>query len=253
MLLACRDPVEKTAVSPVDTAPWAPEAATPVWDLSQATEAIQQTLLLGIPEPRTILLAYQQLLDQEGSDTCPGPEYTFTQPFEGCISETGYQFAGNASYQSMEGNGFLLHGDCTITSPEGIVFQCGGQISWFYSSSGPVQAESTGTWGAANLDGWLGEIPGMALWVDGDAQGMQMDGGYTLGQTALYFDTFYSTASCITSGSIRIRDSAGVWYSLDFADTCDGCGTLYQGENSAPACINIQQPLLDLENRLRGG
>ena len=112
-------------------------------------------------------------------------------------------------------------------------------------------AEMEGTWGAATAAAWLGAVPSLALWANGDNNGYQLDGGYTLGDTSIYFDAVSITRECHGLGRVNVRGPEGLWYNLELADSCDGCGTMYQRDTSlGTACIALGAALSDWEMRL---
>lgn len=261
LLLACAEP--SPSVGGLDSATDADgtwevpgDEATPPLGAEEATQALQAALDREIPLAQDVLDLYTTLMGA-GDELCPGTTLILAEPL-GCTSTSGYWYAGISGYgeQGTEEPVFRrvgMYGDMQIETPEGWRFGMGGYVDHSYRYENEGQPEAVDS-----LRGsfpWTGEdetAPGVGALVELTARGLGNDrelavtGGYAWGDPPLQFDTFAIGAlTCLpetATGAIRMRDSTGHWYKLDFGVECeDACGDLSwnDSEELGSACVDL--------------
>ncbi len=219
------------------------EPPPPSWTAEQVETAMIQALSGGLPRPQEAVDAFGRILIAGDDGRCPNSGgYTITESFSGCHSEKGYTYAGLTIYTDSMGDDFSLLGDCYVIDPEGDIFQAAGELERATDPANHSFAiKLTGTWGYAKEQGWLSSVPSLALWLEGDAERLVANGGWSTAEAVLYFEALESSSTCAQSGHLKLQDPQGAWYSLDYGEDCDACGELsYAGQPLGTACVSVE-------------
>jgi hypothetical protein len=238
----------------------APFVAEPVWSADEMTAEAERLVALGFPDPNVPFDAYKALLAYR-DDTCPnaGDQLVGQEmPEGGCLAASGAHFEGNTviiETNVVEGadaiRGFQFGGDFLISDPSGAWLAGGGGMRFqtVRSNNGDViwSGEAAGTWIDTRRDDWLGLGFSSTFTFGGastaDGRTLTMNG--TVGVDGVYVqfvDVAWADAcGGYPTGHLRIRDPSGVWADLDFADRCDGCGTLTHDtlDDATEACVDL--------------
>lgn len=237
LLAACAGP----AGDPETVAP--PLGLTPTWTAEEALATLQHTLDQALPDPDLARDTYVSLVEVGQDADCPGSmNFNGTDP-QGCVSESGYLYAGLSGFEETPGEHWSLTGDFEIHTPDGRAFHGGGVITHGRHADG-FRVELQWTWLFDGSEGWLD--PGLSgTWsVQTSQQGAVLVGGITVEGVALYFEEVVLSASTepALSGTLAVRDPAGAWWQLPLED--DGCGSVrFAGEQAAEGCVDLGTPL----------
>ena len=234
-------------------AAWVDEPGTPTWSAEDVEAAFATALAKGIPEPLLARDTFISLLN-EGDDHCPGAGiYSLNLSFVGCLSETGWLFAGHSEYTLLD-DGFALLGDCYFVDPAGQYFIGAGELESEVTDDGWT-ATISGTWGYPDAVDWMAGTPEVVLDLSDSADRIRMAGGWTLDGVSVWFDEVVADpAVCdgVPTGVMRVRDDDGRWFILDPGEGCGPCGALsYDGaELGTEACVDLSSPLATLAGYL---
>ncbi len=258
VLLAC-------SAAPDDTAPVAVEEEPPPAALLTADEAlaaVETGTQHGLPDTLDLLDTYAALMAL-GDAQCPGPgdQLIDTQvPLSGCTSDSGVTYAGVSMLldEADLGGGDpsyvarLIGGDFTITDAQGDTLDFGGQMVWSGRTGDggrlSVMAQASGTFvypaGSPWLAAGVSTVLDMQLEVRADeAPRLVLNGGIGTEGVDLWLDALVFGEGCADggpTGAVRVRDPSGAWWTIDFADRCDGCATLsYPGLADAEVCPDL--------------
>jgi hypothetical protein len=217
----------------------------PEWSGQEAAEALEEALELGFPEPRSLLVAYEDIMAL-GDASCPGDETQLMGnlvPWEGCTSDSGVFYSGVASYVRTEvigstgpswsahlGAGFLL------IDTQGDEFEGGGNIVYNLShnldgSEHQWTGQVEGTWVHEGNSGWLAQGVSASLSMGGGIwEGQEkysVSGSLGISDSWLSLDDLIWKPSCGEQprGTLGIRDPSGLWLWVELGDDCSGCGT----------------------------
>ncbi len=245
--IACTPAVDSVVEQPaVDTdADYHPDIQPPPASM-QAAEveaAMIQALSGGLPRPREAVDAFGRILIAGDDGRCPNSGgYTITESFTGCHSEKGYTYAGLTIYTESTNDDFSFLGDCYVIDPDGDIFQAAGELEQATNPTDHSFAiKLTGTWGYAKEQGWLSSVPSLALWLEGDADHLRANGGWSTPAAILYFEGFQSGSDCAHTGLMKLQDPQGAWYTLDYGTDCDACGPLsYAGTAMGEVCVPVE-------------
>ncbi|HND30633.1 MAG TPA: hypothetical protein PLA94_11570 [Myxococcota bacterium] len=206
--------------------------------------AMIQALSGGLPRPKEAVDAFGRILIAGDDGRCPNSGgYTITESFTGCHSEKGYIYAGLTIYTDSTNDDFSFLGDCYVIDPDGDIFQAAGELEQATDPADHSFAiKLTGTWGYAKEEGWLSSVPSLALWLEGDADHLVANGGWSTPAAILYFEGFQSGSSCAHAGLLKLQDPQGAWYTLDYGADCDACGALsYAGQAMGEICVPVEE------------
>lgn len=242
--VACTPAVDSMVKEPplqVDTG-YHPDMAPPPASLGSAEveAAMIQALSGGLPRPKEAVDAFGRILIAGDDGRCPNSGgYTITESFTGCHSEKGYIYAGLTIYTDGADDDFTFLGDCYVIDPDGDIFQAAGELEQTQNRTDHSFAiKLTGTWGYAKEQGWLSSVPSLALWLEGDADHLVANGGWSTPAAILYFEGFQSSRDCAHAGMLKLQDPQGAWYTLDYGTDCDACGALsYAGTAMGEVCV----------------
>lgn len=259
LLVACGPTAGDTATPPaVEGEP--PPA--PLFAATDAVAAMANGLQHGLPDPLDLFDTYLALMAL-GDTRCPGPGDQLIDtvvPPSGCTSESGARYAG-VSVVMDEGDlnsgdpdyvARLVGGDFAITDVEGETFDFGGQVIWSAQAKDGeenILAQTAGTFAYAGGSPWLaaGVSTVLTMQVAARNEGasrLGLSGGLGTEGVDLWFDDLlFDADACpegVPSGALEVRDPSGAWWTLAFANRCDGCGTLaYSGQPDTEACMDL--------------
>ena len=235
----------------------------PELDADGVAAALQASVSGGIPSPMRTRQVYLSMF--EGRDPgCPGgSQPNLPGRFEGCWSESGWFYAGYAEYAGpvdpdAHGESFTLLADGQMIDGDGGVFVGAGQLAYTPEpGTGRWEGSLSGTWSHDLADDWMGGSGAggvLTYLADAWASGWRLEVSGSVGGvahpivlqdvvvwsddcTAEGADT--ETAGASTSGALRLRGSAGYWYTLAL-DDC-GCGpvTYDDGSELGEACVQL--------------
>lgn len=232
------------------------EPAAPSWDAAGVAEHLDAALAPGLPDPASLLAAYEAIVADGGADGCPNyHDLNMNAPINGCVAPSGYLYAGIVMYAPTEGavDSFEISGDAYVTDAQQQTFQLAGKIVQAVEGD-TWSLEWDGRWGYPAADGWLSGVPSAALLLTHDGAGSTLRGGYAVGDDAAYFHDVTVDAAGAPTGALGLRDPAGSWYTLTFAGGADGCGAVaYADATLGDACVPLGPLVADLLARMPGG
>lgn len=227
------------------------ELPDPTWDADGVTEQLAALPALGLPDPGTLLEIFQGMWVGADPD-CPhiGGSYSLVESFGGCETDDGYTFGGVSIYDPGEDGDFWLLGDCFIVDDQDRTFYASGEIDLVSTDEGWT-SKLTGIWGYPGAESpWASLVPGLALWLSRDLDGVHLGGSYGLGDLHLFFDEVNVADGCPT-GTVWLRDPQGSWYLLSLDEDCSGCGELTYGDVVlGEACVDLASATEDLADRV---
>jgi hypothetical protein len=210
-------------------------------------EQLAAMLGQGVPDPFTIFRGWQSMF--VGSDAlCPGGDgYDIRSTASGCISESGWLYAGMGAYEELEEEGeqiTWLSADGYVISPDSGTLVGGGTI---------LQAVATGTAGPAwrvvmegtfGLDTspsvWFSQTPAMAIYAVGAARGdLRFFGGWQMGGQAIYLDIDIASSCEGATGRLKLQEPSGEWHAVVL--DCGDCGDLRYAEGpvAGDTCVDL--------------
>jgi hypothetical protein len=243
------------------------ENADPEWTASDVETAIGAALAHGFPDPYTPRDAYISMFSGRDNQCPADSDYSLNGSFNGCVSSTGYLFAGTSDYEGPlagQKGPFYLVGDCYIVDDADQWFVGGGDLK-VERASGPgtwpevVTGTLMGSWSYDGSSGWLGEGSTQSLWITSESQistwELELNGGFSTGAHHVSFSGLrFDSASCggHATGTLSVRSPVGQWYDLDFGAGCDGCGTTtWQGQEIGEACVDLRDHAEALHETMR--
>ncbi len=238
-------------VPEVDEAPVEAPLPDPAWDAAGAAQVIDDTLAIGLPDPTTIFVDFQEAWTHVESG-CPARmgDYNMVLFVASCDTRAGWTFQGVTQYVPGAGGDFWMLGDGWVRDNTGVTFILAGELERTTTDSG-WDIEMRGTWSdPGDSNPWLAQSNGLALWETLDEDGLLINGGYGLGDVDLSFADFRVSDTC-TSGAVWLHDPGGAWYTVELGDDCDACGTVsYAGTELGEACLSVSEPVADLLARM---
>ena len=224
-----------------------PEAA---WSNEEVAVELEGLLLMGVPDPFTIFEAWQSMF--VGADpACPGPgEYDISSTASGCVSEAGWFYAGQSSYQEftteME-RSTVLSSDGYIISPDSGTLIGGGTVGLTLITEGEMEAWWVEIEGIYSLDSspspWLSQDPSMAMYFGGGLESGERSatllGGWSVDGRAVYLDLQIDSGCEGAAGRVHLRDPSGHWHAVSL--DCGTCGPLsYAGQDpTGEVCVDM--------------
>ncbi len=201
----------------------------PTWTAADVEAALGEALAAGIPEPWTPYLRYVDAYDH-GNSACPGDGHQLLVDDAPCEAN-GYSYYGIAALLEEEATGgFEMHvASFRILEPDGAVFEVGGYFGYEPAEAG-WSTWLDGSFAHSTATGWLaaGASTGLAMeGTTGDATRVVLQGGAQVGSSTVWFEQAATDdAACLglLSGTVRVRDDAGFWYTVDFGAACASCG-----------------------------
>jgi hypothetical protein len=227
---------------------WEPPPA--VWSAEQTETALAAVLSLGIPEPMTVFSDWQSMFG--GVDPgCPGGElYGISSTASGCVSESGWLYAGMASYSEFTAEierAEVLSVDGYIIAPDDRTFIGGGTVGMMRINDADSSAwiiEMEGSFGlSSSASPWLSQLPSLALFGEGGFRGdhrqLSLLGGWQVDGQAIYLDIGLDSDCEGLTGQVQLRDPSGLWHSVELE--CAACGPVSyaDGPASAEICIDM--------------
>jgi len=237
------------------------------WTPSDVESAIEAALAHGFPDPYTPRNAYISMFSGRDNQ-CPADSgYNLNGSFNGCLSSTGYLFAGTSDYEGPlagQKGPFHLVGDCYIVDDADQWFVGGGDLR-VERDSGPgtwpevVTGTLMGSWSFDGSSGWLGEGSTQSLWITSESQvstwELELNGGFSTGAHHVSFSGLrFDSASCggHAAGTLSVRSPTGQWVDLAFGAGCDGCGlATWQGREIGEACVDLRDEGAALHDVMR--
>ncbi len=232
--------------SPTDTGTIS-ATSPPLWSAEEATAQVQAWDEVVLPTAADAVAAYLYALSN-GDDSCPGSDTQLTESvLYGCTAESGWRYAGVASYGGDE-DGYWLGGDFELWDPDGQTYSAGGGLSHQVTEMETALVwvmEIGGTWVWPAAEGWLGEGTSAVYQIVGGREEtveLEITGGVTLAGQSVDFLLAWSELGCWEqpTGEVKVRDEAGAWYRLVLED-CTGCGSIIYGtgEVLGEGCVSL--------------
>lgn len=250
LLLACTEP-DPGPAGPEDSAPVASPDWTgpPTLGAAEVAAEAQAALDVGLPDPDHLIYWLGWLFEQGIEGECPHMEgtYAMLSTFSGCLSGTGWFFAGLTLFETVE-DGWELTGDGYAVDPQGEPFLLAGYVRSYRYEDGWA-ARYGGMWGYTGADGWVAAVPDLVLETSEEAGVVRLEGGYGPGDAAVYFDDV--SVGETLGGRMGVRDPGGGWYWFEVGT--DGCGEVdWYGEALGEACVDLRGAVEDLQARMAG-
>lgn len=256
LVLACAPESPEDSGAPADgDEPGAP-ALEPVWSADEAMAQARAALDQGLPDPYRLRDLYFDLVEAGQDADCPGPDLLNTPNLQGCTSDTGYFYAGLATYQegtnASADESWMFSGDFEIITPEGWSYLVGGHAAHTLDASDSdhvfYQVDVSGSFRWDGDPGWLAEGLSAVFSVEGTrspaGDDLTLDGGTAFAGVSLYWSEVHVVDDACEghpSGSLDVRDPSGGWYTLTWGGTCDGCGAVsFAGEPAGEACLDLR-------------
>jgi len=230
--------------------------AEPQWSVEEVVEGMSAGLVHGLPDPYSPRDAFLGMfVGRDGQ--CPSDSgFNLSGSFNGCLSSTGYRFAGTSAYEgptTPQKGPFHLIGDFYIIDSQDQWFRGGGELL-VDRVTGPgvwpklVDASLLGSWSYDGDNGWLGGSSTLAVWIRSESQHtswtLELDGSFGFGEHYLVFeDLLFDSADCggHPTGRLGVRGVDGSWYHLDFGEACTGCGEVWSGTTAlGEGCLDIR-------------
>lgn len=208
---------------------------TPVWTPDELKRNLNTLMGYGIPNPFAIMDRYVELYDEGGTPSCPGTNYNFDGAEAdnvGCYTEAGYFYAGLGETRIAD-DGFDLHCDCRIVSPDGRMIRGAGNIGYREDENGTmldirgsfleIKNEYEGT--------WLEELPSTnmtMIYSDGETY---ISGGYTINGISIYMENYHVGECVLRDGTLYFRDPSGGWWTWTSKGSCTEGQLAFQGQD----------------------
>lgn len=208
---------------------------TPEWTPEKIFEQLDLLMSYGVPNPYPVLDRYMELYDEGGTPDCPGTNYNFDGADvdnAGCETDSGYFYAGLGELRQND-EGFDLHCDCRIVTPDGRMIRGAGNISVF-NDDGFLMLDIRGSFLEVKNEyegTWLEELPSISLSVMENNGDLFISGGYTINGISIYMENYMLEECSRRDGSIFIRDPSGGWWTWTTTASCTE-GTLYFQETT---------------------
>ena len=167
---------------------------TPEWTPDELLEQMNRLMSYGLPNPYPIINRYMELYDEGGTPDCPGTNYNFDGADvdnAGCETQDGYFYAGLGELRENE-EGFDLHCDCRIVTPDGRMIRGAGNIGVF-NDDGFLMLDIRGSFleVKSEYEGtWLEELPSTSLTVMENNGETFISGGYTINGISIYMGNY---------------------------------------------------------------
>ena len=220
------------------------------WNENQMWAAFDALIEIGLPNVHEAFEQYQMLYDEGGTLDCPGDGYNFNSSDvqdNGCTAENDFFFNGAAEVRYEQG-GWSFGCDCRIDAPDGRKFEGAGNIVQYNSGQGDSEEtfyDIRGTFLSNFGPEWLQMRPSSVISIyDGDI--FQIEGGYTLDGTSVYFNQMNFDTCEYGTGRLDVRDPSGGWWYFERSNQCNDQGTLfYNGKVVSKNHSKDLRPLYD--------
>jgi len=234
------------------------DPVTATMSAEDVVQAIEKALSTP-PDPGPIVDTYIELM-AAGDDTCPGTENVITDTWlYGCVSETGYSYAGITDWTDEETDigGQLaqltvLAGDFWIDTPDGHQLEGGGHAArvknngiWIGAMAGSWRWTAGADWLSYGYSGNLviESIESLFISMEG---AVDINGTYITAHNLIW----YNVCDGGTEGALSLRDPSGGWYRIEF-EACTPCGNLtFQGSDMGEVCIDFSNFITAITERL---
>jgi hypothetical protein len=196
---------------------------------AEVFQTLESQLNIGLPNADELMSIFMMLMDEGGTEQCPGTGYNFNGSqidSRGCTSALGTFFAGTAEFHAEIG-GYAFHCDCRIESPDGIHIRGAGNILNIQENNHFHLQKTEGSFESTVGNAWLQHQPSAVFSII-DSDNLLLDGGYTVDGISVYYRNFLLDTCEGGQGSIEIRDPSGGWWKW-VKDDCDEPGNLWFG------------------------
>lgn len=195
----------------------------PEWEQDELFEKIDGLFTLGVPNPAPFISLFKALYDEGGNPICPGTNYNFDSPEVsnyGCTASSGMFFAGAAEFQRDTESEVDMHCDCRIVAPDGRMVRGAGNFR-MEKRNNEIFFDVQGSFIATPSEAWLEELPSIhfRIWKSG-FNNTNIEGGWTINNTTIYFDNFWTNECPNGHGSIFLRDPSGLWWEWNLKPDC---------------------------------
>jgi hypothetical protein len=250
-----------------DTAqPLEPVTIEPVLSIDDVVPTLDVLLTEHMPDLQDLRVVFSDVL--AGIDNnCPGQEGTVFGLLEPCTSSSGYTYYGVSTWataeREMDGVHEYFYGSgltsLEITDPAGELFIAGGTVLFegrWDDSMLEWTALILGTFHYPPADNWLRDRMSSSLVMTGTStdttDSLVLEGGFSFGEHSVYLSELSWRSGCQEpSGSILLRDPSGLWFEVELAEDCTGCGTLsLDGGPTQEACLSTGAILESISARL---
>ncbi|MEE2751024.1 MAG: hypothetical protein VX519_06315 [Myxococcota bacterium] len=239
----------------------------PQWSVEEVLNAVSAGLQYGLPDPYSPRDTFLGMFVGRDSQ-CPSDSgFNLSGSFNGCLSSTGYRFAGTSAYEgptTPQKGPFHLIGDFYIIDNQAQWFRGGGELL-VERVTGPgvwpkiVGASILGSWSYDGDDGWLGGSSTLATWIRIESQPtswtLELDGSFGFGEHYMVFeDLLFDSDECggHPKGRLGVRGLDGQWYHLDFGQACSGCAEISTVDTIlGEGCIDLRDVGESLQDIMR--
>ena len=195
----------------------------PEWTQEEVFVYFDELFALGMPHPTPFISMFKELYDDGGDQNCPGTNYNFDSPeisTSGCTSSSGMFFAGAAEFQRDTENEVDMHCDCRIESSDGRMVRGAGNFR-LERRNNEMFFDIQGSFLATPNDAWLEELPSIhvSAWKTEDNK-INLNGGWTVNNQSVFFDSFWFEDCPNGIGSIFLRDPSGLWWEWRLRSDC---------------------------------
>jgi len=239
----------------------------PEWSVEEVLNEVSEGLVHGLPDPYSPRDSFLGMfVGRDGQ--CPSDSgFNLSGSFNGCLSSTGYRFAGTSAYQgptTPQKGPFHLIGDFYIIDSQDQWYRGGGDLL-VDRVTGPgtwpevVEASLLGSWSYDADGGWLGGSSTLATWIRSESQPsrwtLELDGSFGYGEHHMVFeDLVFDSDDCggHATGRLGVRGEDSRWYHLDFGEACTGCAEVTTGGMSlGEGCVDLREPGESLHDLMR--
>lgn len=229
----CTEPTTETEASDSVYTPASSVELTPIWSPEELFQQLDLLMTFGIPNPYPIMDRYIELYDEGGTPSCPGTNYNFDGAEvdnAGCYADSGYFYAGLGELREMD-DGFDLHCDCRIVTPDGRMIRGAGNIS-VISDDMFLMLDIRGSFLEIKNDyegTWLEELPSTSMTIMHGNGETFVTGGYTINGISIYMENYMIDTCSRRDEILYIRDPSGGWWSWNIKGSCTEGDLAFQG------------------------
>lgn len=236
---------------------------TPIFAVDELPDAVNAVMYGSFLLPIDLYVWTDALLmgSLGTGDTCPAVTDSVDQPgawtsfWGGSCTGDGYAVSGDWQYTvervNEPGNMILhaveLHSVIGETVPDGARVAAGGAMVIDWESDG-ITARFRMYYGGQYLEEGrtdpIGQGLGGTLWISGSfgtEAGLEgvMDGAiYGVLASVAFTNVAFTPGCAAPSGLVRVRDPSSVWWDIDLATDCSGCGPArFGGEEQGEVCL----------------
>jgi hypothetical protein len=234
----------------------------PNWSASELDSHLEELLMKGMPHAITIRNEYASFLQNREGD-CPnfvsGESWVGTWEAD-CETSQNATFWGTGIFIEFYGQDMPY--DMSLQSSFEMFdgeryFRGGGLLSFAHFSAGNEEAWEQNIGGSYQLsdtndrNAWLQNTSASltiqsAIPNDENRQNVLLQGGYSINNISVHFENFEWKPNKCTSpkGQLKIRDTSGYWYTLEFS--CNsGCAEIlwYEESMEQKSCLQENKNL----------